>query len=605
MRQLTRSISSLSVFNKFFYGVIVIVLLILALSLFASYTYSQNIYEKQASENASRLVKGIDEGFKSNLDQVDRIIMSIYNDLDSENSNFLSSTEYSGLTDEYRTLQLTQTFYQRLLNLRPDFNSIYIYVSPSKQISYAVNGIVDPDYNPQQDDWFVQTVAAGGSTIISAPHDPFQLHDAEKVISFSRILKRFDTNKDDSYGVILIDLSMDAIQSIVDKADLSSETGVMILDGGGETLFADGPLSSGEGLSEEARSKVASSPQGMLNLRVDGKKYLLTYGTIGITGWKSLTLTPFSEIQKDRDKLLLFSLALAAVALLITIVIAYLFSKRLFKPIHTLKQGIVQVKQGNFNIDLEPPTSDELGQVVFSFNSMVKTIKQLIEEKYEEALARQDAEFRYLQSQMNPHFMFNTLQTINGMAIVNEVPEISAASSNLARMLRYNIDMKQRTVTIREELENAVCYLQIQKIRFREYLDYELSLDEDIYDCTIIKLILQPILENAIVHGIEPKGDNGSIRLSGSRLEDSVRIQVLDNGIGMTNEQLERLMRSLREDRELGEESFSEEKYRHNRVGLKNIHKRIQIIYGHEYGITVESSPGEWTRVIIDLPVTG
>ncbi|WP_201006160.1 cache domain-containing sensor histidine kinase [Paenibacillus glycanilyticus] len=602
MRQLTRSISDLSVFNKFFYGVIAIVLLILALSLFASYTYSQSIYEKQASENASRLVKSIDEGFKSNLDQVDRIIMSIYNDLDSENSNFLSSTEYSGLTDEYRTLQLTQTFYQRLLNLRPDFNSIYIYVSPSKQISYAVNGIVDPDYDPQQEDWFLQTVAADGSTIISAPHDPFQLHNAEKVISFSRLLKRFDSNKDDSYGVILIDLSMDAIRSIVDNADLSSETAVMILDGKGETLFSGGPLSRGEFLNEETRSKVASSSQGMLNLRINGKKYLLSYGTIGITGWKSLTLTPFSEIQKDRNKLLLFCLALAAVALLITVIIAYLFSKRLFKPIHTLKQGIVQVKQGNFNIELDPPTSDELGQVVFSFNVMVKTIKQLIEEKYEEVLARQEAEFRYLQSQMNPHFMFNTLQTINGMAIVNEVPEISAASSNLARMLRYNIDMKQRTVTIREELENAVCYLQIQKIRFREYLDYELSVDEDIYDCTIIKLILQPILENAIVHGIEPKGDNGSIRLSGSRMEEAVRIQVFDNGAGMSEEQLDRLMRGIREDSEL---SDADEKKRHNRVGLRNIHKRIQIIYGPEYGITVESSKGEWTRVIIDLPATG
>lgn len=605
MARLARMISGLSVFNKFFYGVIGIVLLVLALSLFASYTYSQNVYEKQASENAGRLVKGIDEGFRSNLDQVDRIIMSIYSDLDAASSNLLSSSEYSGLTDEYRTLLMTQTFYQRLLNLRADFNSIYIYVSPSKQISYAVNGIVNRDYDPTNEEWFKKTVAADGGTIISAPHEPFQLHGADKVISFSRILKRFDTNQDDAYGVILIDLSMDAIRSIVDKADLSTATGVVILDEGGNTLFERDSRLGPEGLSDAVRSRVASSPHGNFALRIGGDKYLLSYGTIGITGWKSLTLTPFSEIRQDRDKLLLFSLALAGVALLITVAIAYLFSRRLFKPIRTLKQGIVQVKQGNFDVDLEPTTGDELGQVVFSFNAMVKTIKQLIAEKYEEAIARQDAEFRYLQSQMNPHFMFNTLQTINGMAIVNEVPEISAASNNLARMLRYNIDMKQRTVTIREELDNAVCYLQIQKIRFREYLDYELSLDEDIYDSTIVKLILQPILENAIVHGIEPKGDNGRIRLTGSRNGDAVRLQVIDNGIGMDEEQLARLMRGIREESEPGDVPADDGSKRHNRVGLRNIHKRIQIIYGPRYGITVESSPGEWTRVIIDLPATG
>ncbi|MBW5448564.1 HAMP domain-containing protein [Cohnella sp. CFH 77786] len=601
-----RFVFELSLFNKLFYGIILIVLFVLVMSSFASYSYSRKTYEKQAIENAERLVNGFNAGFEEYLDSVDRIIMSIYADVDASGSGsgttlkeVLSTKTYASLADEYRGLQAANAFFQRLMNLRKDFNSLYLYVSPDKQFSYSVYGANKLSYDPTSEDWYRKTVKANGSTVISGPHLPYQLKYDKPVISFSRLLKRFDTGLNQAYGVILMDFSMDSVKSIVNRADIGESTGIVLLDETGRIAYTDHGSFQAADFEPGLLTRVSREQEGKYLATVRGTKYWIAYRTIEVTGWKSMTLTPYSEIQREGNRLLLFDLALAMAALLFTVLVTYAFTMFIFKPVRALKYGIVQVRQGNFDFELQTRSQDELGLLVLSFNRMVSTIRTLIREKYEERLARQNAEFKYLQTQMNPHFMYNTLQIINGMAIVKDVPDISKVSSSLAKMLRYSLNMDQGSVTLREEIENVKWYLDIQKTRFHEYFDYEIFVEEDVYDCPVIKLILQPIVENAFVHGIEPKGENGKIRITAGRKEGILRIEVIDNGAGMGPAELERLRSAIDGS---GAADGETPEGGHNRIGLKNIQNRLRLKYGPAYGLKLDSVRNEWMRVIVEIP---
>ncbi|WP_080840661.1 cache domain-containing sensor histidine kinase [Cohnella massiliensis] len=609
---LTGKIAEWSLFSKFFYGIIAIVITVLCFSSVTSYLYSRQIFERQAAETATRLVNNINTGFEDNLDQVDRMIMSIYLEAEDDDSKTsmkeaLSPEPYANVTEQYEAQLVVQRFYERLLYLRKDFNGIYIYVSPEKQFSYAAYGTAKWGYDPTVESWYAKTVAAGGRTVISPPHEPFQLTYDKQVISFSRVLKGIvQDNINVPDGVILIDLSIDVLTDIVEKADIRPPTGILLLDETGETVYSHAlDLPRGR-LDDAIIERMSRQASGSFTAEVNGIRYLLSYSTIEVTGWKSLTLTPYSELNKAGNRLLLIHLLIGLIAILLTILIAYLLANRIFKPIFELKKGMARVKQGHFDVALQPSSGDELGQLVLSFNSMTNTIKSLIVEKYEEEIARKNAEFNYLQSQINPHFIYNTLQIVSGMAALHKVPDIGTVSKNLAKMLRYGINLQQRTVPIRDEIDNVTCYMDIQKLRFRGFFDFDLDVDEDIYSCYTIKLILQPLVENAIAHGLEAKGEGGRVRVSGKRSGQEVVFEIYDNGAGMTEEEVVALMASIRSPEQAergGSPKPDSAKGSHNFVGLRNIHQRIQTMFGEPYGLSIDSSKNEWTRVIIRIPV--
>lgn len=601
---ITQYLSNLSIFNKTFYGIILIVFIIITISSSISFIYLHNTNENEAMKNAVRLVNNINTGFQDNLDQVDKIIMSIYSDTGGTGSNVsiqdvLSTGNYENINDEYTALKATKDFFQRLIFLRKDFNSIYIHVSKNKIFSYSVNGTNKLEYVPTEEEWFKKTVAANGRTVITAPHIPFQLNYKKEVISFSRLLKSGSKADREPDVVVLIDLTLDSINNIVDKVNLSDTTGVMFLNNSGKKIYSKNTKYTNINLSKDITDKVLNEYDGKFTTNILNTKFLVAFNTSEVTGWKLLTLTPYSEVAKDDEKLIIFDLLLVLLALTITIFISFGFSKVVTKPIKRLQKGMEKVKQGNFDIQLQKPSNDELGQLVTSFNSMTFTIKTLIFEKYEEKLARNNAEFKYLQAQINPHFIYNTLQIISSMAMVKEVSEISDVSIGLAKILRYSMNTKNKIIPIKEEFENLICYLDIQKIRFKEILNYDIHIEDEVYEYGIIKLVLQPIVENSITHGIEQKGENGFIQIGASCVDGHIDIRIKDNGIGMSKEKLDELMVDI---------NSSDENYIqpastvNNNIGLRNINFRMKLVYGQEYGIRIESLQGEGTEVIVKIP---
>ena len=246
-------------------------------------------------------------------------------------------------------------------------------------------------------------------------------------------------------------------------------------------------------------------------------------------------------------------------------------------------------------------------------NGGSRKTKTLIQEKYEEELEKKEAQFQFLQAQIDPHFIFNTLQIISSMAVVKQLPEIENVSNSLARLIRYSISGEDKLILLKEELKNVKSYLEIQKIRFKNRLTYDMQLECAVDNIYIIKLTLQPIVENAISHGLESMTNSGKIMIR-VYWENDMIIEISDNGLGMTKEELDMLLRRINGEAEHSTENSGEEKKinreqqettmkgKGNHVGLRNINQRLKMYYGEQYKLSIRSEKGRGTVVTVKIP---
>ncbi len=289
-----------------------------------------------------------------------------------------------------------------------------------------------------------------------------------------------------------------------------------------------------------------------------------------------------------RETMRTISLAAAAVSLLLCVWVSVLLSRSLARPVRELNDAMDEVKRGNLDVRLEPRRSDELGQLTESFNLMTQDLQVHVESLVQRQRDLNEARIRMLQAQLNPHFLYNTLDTMKWTAKMSGVQEVAAMAEALAVILRQGISSEQ-FVTLRQELDMIESYIGIQKIRFSGRFQYVVDLPEELEDCMIPKLILQPLVENAILHGLE-NSDNGYIYVYAARQEDRLRVSVTDDGVGMAPETVERL--------NSGESIMVE-----GHLGLYNVSQIIRLYYGSGYGLHASAQPGVGTTVTVVLPV--
>jgi two-component system sensor histidine kinase YesM len=249
------------------------------------------------------------------------------------------------------------------------------------------------------------------------------------------------------------------------------------------------------------------------------------------------------------------------------------------------------VEKGDFEVKIKINSRNEVGQLARTFNNMARRVKRLINEVYVDKIKQKDLELQMLQNQINPHFLYNTLETIHMVAEINNDSEASQMSRSLGRILRYGISKGNEIVTVKQELDHLNDYILLQKVRFSRLYEIIVNVDENIYENRIIKIILQPLVENAIYHGLASKSHGGRIEILGYSRDDCIIFEVSDNGSGMDDKQVTTINNYLN-----GLDSSL------NSIGLINIHKRIQLYYGSEYGIEVRSTLGVGTSVIVILP---
>ena len=298
-----------------------------------------------------------------------------------------------------------------------------------------------------------------------------------------------------------------------------------------------------------------------------------------------------TELFKNEENAKRMYLLTAILLSIAAVVVSLILSGYMTRPIRALKNSMREVEQGNFRVTGPILKDDsEIGKLGRSFSMMVDKIQILMEEQIKEQKLKRRSELKALQSQINPHFLYNTLDSIVWMAESGRDEEVVIMTSSLARLLRQSLSNEAEFVTVEQEAQYVSSYLTIQKMRYRDQLSYEIEVDPSIRSKKMIKMILQPLVENALYHGIRYKEEPGTIRVRGFMQGDRMILEVEDDGIGMDEEQLAHIF-----DRKEPDE-------RSNGVGVRNVQERIQLYYGKEYGLTYASEKGRGTTVRVNLP---
>jgi two-component system sensor histidine kinase YesM len=321
-----------------------------------------------------------------------------------------------------------------------------------------------------------------------------------------------------------------------------------------------------------------------------GMKYYVCGQYNGVTGWKTYSVVSTKNIFPQSETLkksILFFVAISTIGVSVIIII---ISYTMTRPINMLSAAMKSVLKENFDIHIPNTRKDEIGKLIDSFNFMINKISTLIKEVYQEKLAQKNAELEALQAQINPHFLYNTLDSINWMLIDRDEYEISEIIISLGNLMKYSIDKQNSFVPLEQEFEYILSYLRIQKNRLEDRLDYNIELQESIKNYQVPKLILQPLVENAIKHGIEPCKKGGTVGIKAVETQEYISIIVEDNGNGMTEDKLNKLLSSSN-----GDESYTN-------IGVRNVDRRIRLHFGDEYKLRIESTLGIGTKITIAIP---
>jgi len=405
-----------------------------------------------------------------------------------------------------------------------------------------------------------------------------------KVFSIARELRSFDTGQ--RLGYIVIDIDPLSVQKILSQVSLGDNESLYISDRNGN------PVIIKENTQTNPELGVLSG-DGFFHHDNEKGSLLVAHVTSSVTEWTTVGVVPVSELTKDslvvRNSIVLFGMICIGLALMLSVFIAF----RITKPLRKLSHLMRRVERGDLNVSFPVKQSDEVGHLGRAFNMMVSKLSELGYLLYETEIREKDAQIAALQSKINPHFLYNTLGSISMYAEMEGQREIVAMSNNLSRLLRYSLSDNKESVTLQDEIEHVGGYMTIQKMRYEDRIHFTLDIDEEVLACKVIPLMIQPVVENAINHGIDKGIGEGNIRLTGRQADGVLSITVEDDGIGLSKEQLDEIRKRLN-TRELGGKTGN---------GLLNVHRRILLHYGEPYGLTLESMPYQGLKVVIKLPV--
>lgn len=383
------------------------------------------------------------------------------------------------------------------------------------------------------------------------------------------------------------------IYNIINNLKLTPNTMVFLIDGSNSIVASKMQEQLGMSIEDLLQTQMINSgDEEFSRIKLHNRGFhQKIYQKNKVANLGILVLIPEKELFKEER---IFMLANMIALVLIFVVLTWLsfkvISHYVDKPLRKMVSSMQQVEKGNFDNTIGDDRKDEFGYLFRSYNMMVQKIKMLIKELYEEKLLKQAAEIKILQKQINPHFLYNTLDSINWVAKANNVQDISQVVVSLSNHYRTIFNRGSDFIQIEEMLRSIEDYLYISKFRYGDRFTYEICSDERVNNYSILNLLLQPVVENALIHGIDKKEGEGRIIIKTRLEENNIYFNVIDNGKGMSQEKLQLLLVSIKRQN-MNYDS-----------GIRNVHNRIRLFYGEEYGISIQSMPGEGTNIEIKLP---
>ena len=450
--------------------------------------------------------------------------------------------------------------------------------------------------DPRNTDWYRITHATG-KTQWFPPHENSYVVSTPYTSYVSMSIPFIDKATGRTKGVILADIDSDKLSAVAARS-VSGAGDMFLMDEKNHIMnltAGTGKWKDGEAV-EAARQMVEENlgeiPEYGVSHVLKNKGQLVVYQTLNKTDWKIVGVIPKAAVARSAEYIKVLMILLLALAVAISMILSELVADSVTKPLYTLVKAMERVCAGNLDTSVQTGRKDEIGVLYDSFNHMTGEMKNLIGTIYREQEKLRREELKALQAQINPHFLYNTLDSIIWSLRMREVDESIEMLTALTDFFKISLSNGRDIITVEEEVKHISSYLSIQHRRYRERFDYDINVDPCLLNCRTPKLILQPVVENAIYHGIKPKEEKGYLYIHIFPQEDDIVMQVEDTGMGMSGDEQDRL------NLELATISSDQQG---TGYGVRNVNDKIKIVFGKEYGVSIRSAEGEGTVVTLRI----
>lgn len=473
--------------------------------------------------------------------------------------------------------------------------SVACYTNDGKLTEASPIATEKPGVDVKSQKWFQDAAGELENFHFSTPHVQNLFDDPSYryywVVSLSRTVE-LTRNGNTMLGVLLVDMNYSSIEQLLEKAntDTSGEY-VYLMAPDGEIIYHPKQNLIHMGLYEENNTEAAGYEDTTVKENFHGEKRLVTVKTISYTGWKLISVVPMKSFSMGMTGMRNLVVLLVALTVLAVVILNQMVSARISKPLRRLNDSVKEWEAGNMNPDIYIGGSMEVEHLGKTLRSTVAQIRQLMDDIVVEQEEKRKSELDALQSQINPHFLYNTLDSIVWMITGERYDDAVFMITQLASLFRISLSKGKTVIKIEDEVKHARNYMNIQKIRYKNSFEVDFQIEEDILDGCIVKLVLQPLLENAIYYGMEFMDGEGEIHVRGYRKDKDVYLEVEDNGLGMPEEEAAELLNG------------KERPHKHGSgVGLVNVHSRLKLRFGEAYGLVIHSCPDEGMMVQIHIP---
>lgn len=478
---------------------------------------------------------------------------------------------------------------------RDDLVSLAVFDGRGGLVAAVPLSAVKEDADPAHSDWFQAASQSMENLHFSTPHVQNIFDDPDYpyrwVVSLSRHVQLTREGATEG-GVLLVDMSFSGIEQVCRDVSLGSGGYLYLIDGDGELIYHPRQQLIYAGLLEENNREAAAYRDGSRTEVFQGQRRQVTVKTVGYTGWKLVGVAPAENWLAASPQLPLFGLTLLLFSIFLMAFLNVLISERISDPIRRLERSVQDLERGLEDVEIEEGGCYEVQRLSHAVASMVSTMRHLMDDIIRQEGQKRRSELEVLQSQINPHFLYNTLDSVIWMTESGQQKEAIQMVTSLARFFRISLSKGKSIIPLADELEHARHYMNIQQIRFKNKFTTEIEAGPGTEGLYTLKLILQPLLENAIYHGCASAEDDGHIRVAAYREEEDLLIDVEDNGLGMRPELAASLLDEDRPEVRTGGSG----------IGVRNVHQRLSLTFGEGYGLAIFSEPDEGTLVRVRLP---
>lgn len=565
-----------------FTAVAVIGMLFLGMALLLRFSSSAN---EMAAETSQRVLEQVNWSLDSYLRSMMRVSDTVYYRVIKN-----ADLEQSGTEQELRdALELLYAKDRDVLV------SLALFDSDGGLISATPLTELKNSVTPSREEWFTAAMERIENLHFSTPHVQNLFEDPDSryhwVVSLSRHVELTGGGVIRS-GVLLVDMNFSGIEQICKDVSFSDGQGYLyLIDRNGEIIYHPRQQLIYAGLLEENNQVAAAYSDGTYTEMFRSQRRQVTVKTVGYTGWKLVGVAPTESLRDNYSQLLLFALFVVSLSIFLLVFVNLRLSEWITAPMKKLDLAVRQLEKGAETADFDVDGPYEVEHLSHSVQSMVSTMRHLMEDVIQQEEEKRRSELDVLQSQINPHFLYNTLDSVVWMTENGRTQEAVVMLTALARFFRISLSKGSNIIPIGDELEHARNYLTIQKMRYKNKFSVDISAEPGIEKLYTIKLIVQPILENAIYHGMEYADGDGEIHIRAFREGENAVIEVEDNGPGMSDETVQQLLKPGRCSKAKG-----------SGIGLRNVHQRIRLTFGAAYGLSIRSEPDNGTVVRICLP---